>query len=166
MEKWDSPVKEDHEALKIQVGTLKAALEKTSADEDRRDNLRRFIRVMGPDLELHLKKEEEVLFPALERLLGGKPEEIALLREQHGQLRALLRYIAHLECECGCKDPASEWKEIATAGQRFVDLLEEHEKNEETQLVRVLELSLKPQELLGLAREFQQMVWKTRREGL
>ncbi|MBI3332466.1 MAG: hemerythrin domain-containing protein [Candidatus Omnitrophica bacterium] len=156
-------MRKDHEALEAQVGALRAVLATDAGTEDRRATLQRFIRAIGPDLELHLRKEEEVLFPALQKLAPEKGDAILFLKEQHGQLRTALRQLAGSVCGC---EPELNWKETAHAGQKFVDLLEEHEKKEEQLLIRVLEISLKPNELIELAHGFHQMAWKIFREGL
>ncbi len=165
MERWETQVKEDHQALEAQVGALKAVLGIDAAMEDRRITLNRFVRVIGPDLELHLRKEEEVLFPALQRLVGEEHGAIALLREQHHQLRAALKRLAQLGCECG-RQETFNWGEVAQTGQEFVGLLEDHEKKEEQLLIRALSDALKPQELMALARQFRTIDWRFRAEGL
>ncbi|MBI3616328.1 MAG: hemerythrin domain-containing protein [Candidatus Omnitrophica bacterium] len=160
MERWDDQVTQDHQALEAQVGVLKLILTEDIAEQDRRGAFKRFIRAIGPALVLHLRKEEQVLFPALEKLSGEKSDAIVVLREQHQQLLVLLKYLAELECWCGCGPESFDWKEVARAGQRFVNLLEEHERREDQLLIHVLESSLKPQELKNLARAFQQIVWQ------
>jgi iron-sulfur cluster repair protein YtfE (RIC family) len=165
VEGWETQVREDHQQLEAQVGVLKAMLEIEVGAEDRRVTLSRFIRVVGPDLELHLRKEEEVLFPALQRLAGEEAGAISLLNEQHRELRAALKRLAQLGCGCGYHEPF-DWEKVAQAGQRFVDLLEDHEKKEEQLLIRVLGKALKPQELMTLARQFRTIDWRFRAEGL
>jgi len=165
MERWDSRVKGDHEALEAQVGALKMALTIEGTAEDRQVTLRKFIRAIGPDLDLHLKKEEEVLFPALQRLGEEKAGSITLLKEQHGQLRRILRQLAGLVCECSGSETL-DWKIVAQTGQQFIELLEDHERKEEQLVINVLNSSLKPQELMQLAQGFQKAAWAAFREGL
>lgn len=156
MERWDTQVREDHEALGSQIGALEAALTIDVGQEDRRVVLRWIVRTLWPALELHLRKEEEVLFPALQNLLGKEARAIALLKQQHGELRATLRQLAELLQ--GNQD--LDWEKIRSSGRLLIDLLEDHEKKEDRLLIDVLEYSLKPKELLGLAGAFQQISQK------
>ena len=164
MERWDTSVREEHNALEAQARALRAVLEIDAGTEDRRGTLRGFIRAIGPDLELHLRKEEGVLFPGLQKLSPEKAGTITLLKKQHEQLRTALRQLAG--CVCGCESEPFNWKEIAHTGQEFINLLEDHGKKEDRMLIHVLESSLKPNELIGLAQEFHRMVWKIYREEL
>ena len=66
MRRWQAEVLEDHEALKRQLNVLEDTLGGDQKGQERYVALCRILRVIGPDLELHLKKEEDVLFPALE----------------------------------------------------------------------------------------------------
>ena len=165
VERWEAQVRQDHQQLEAQVGALKAVLEIDAAVRDRLVALSRFVRVIGPDLELHLRKEEEIFFPALHKLAGEEAGAIALLKEQHQKLRATLKHLAQLVCECGCQEKF-DWEGAASSGKKFVDLLEDHEGKEEQLLIRALEKGLKPKELLELARQFQKIDWKFREEGL
>ncbi len=166
MERWDNRVKEDHETLESQMSALKEALAIEGETLDRQMILRRFVRVIGPDLELHLRKEEEVLFPALLKLSSEKEESIAFLKQQHGELRLALRRLAGLLCECDCASGKMDWKVVAEAGQQFIELLEDHERKEDRLLIHVLEEGLNSQELMKLAQGFQKVAWATYREAL
>lgn len=165
MERLSGTIKQDHEALEAEAGALKSVLAAEEAEEARRAALKQFIRIMGPDLELHLRKEEEVLFPALQRLSGERAAAIGLLKEQHGQLRWLLRRLAGLVCECDRASGAADWRAIAETSQQFIGLLEDHEGKEEQLLIHALEERLEPQELIHLARAFQRVTWSAFREG-
>ncbi len=156
MERWDTQVREDHEALEAQMGALEAALTIDVGQEDRRVVLKWIVRTLWPALELHLRKEEEILFPALQNLLGNQAQAIALLKQQHGELRSTLRQLAELLQG----DEGLDWEKITLSGRLLIDLLEDHEKKEDRLLIDVLEFSLKPKELLGLAGAFQQISQK------
>ncbi len=66
MRPWHAEVLEDHEALKKQLNAFQDTLCGDQKGLERYAALCRILRVIGPDLELHLKKEEEVVFPALD----------------------------------------------------------------------------------------------------
>ena len=162
MERWEEQVREDHQALEAQAGALEAALSIDVGPHDRRVVLSWIVRGLWPSLELHLRKEEEVLFPALQKLLGKDAGAISLLKEQHRELRSALRRIAELLQE----PEISNWDSIALASEAFIDFLEDHEKKEDRLLIDVLDFSLKPKELKALAGELQQVAQKaTTEEG-
>ena len=167
-QRWDSQIKEDHRTLENQLEVLQKSLEEISKPEAKRRDLSCIvIRVLGPTLELHLRKEEEVLFPAPEKLLGSKRGGIELLQEQHGDLRQIIRELAQLVCQCGCEHHQKiNPKEAVALGEKFVRTLQEHEKKEDQLLTDVLEASLHPKELMGLAEQFHKVVWRTFQEEL
>ncbi len=166
MKPWHAEVLEDHETLKKQLNVFQDTLCGDQKGLERYAALCRILRVIGPDLELHLKKEEEVVFPALDRLAAGPQRRaLAALRKQHDQLREILHRLAGLLCQCeGIKK--LKWAQIAKAGRAFIDLLTEHEQREDRLLAEVLESGLKPAELMQLGQQLNQVAWKAREEGL
>lgn len=144
---WEAEVREDHQALEAQAGALEAALSIDISPQDRRVVLSWIVRGLWPSLELHLRKEEDALFPALQKLLGESAGSLTLLKEQHRELRSGLRRVAELLQET----ESTNWEGLALAAQSFIDLLEDHEKKEDRLLLDVLEFSLKPKELKALA---------------
>ncbi len=168
-ERSDMDVKEDHEALNAQLEAMEAALESEPDSEKRRKALVCLVvRTLAPDLEMHLRKEEQVLFPALQKLLGGKSGTVDLLKEQHVKIRSTIQWLAGLLCDCGCEEKSKEvdWKEIAAVGKGFVNLLKGHEKKEDQLLADVLRASLKPQELMQLAQKLHRFTWEAFKEEL
>lgn len=160
MERWNEAMHEDHRALASQAGALEAALTIDVSPQDRRVVLSWIIRTLWPELELHLRKEEEVLFPALQRLLGENAGVVTLLREQHQELRSTHRRLAELLQ--GYED--LNWEGIQIASESLIELLEDHEKKVSRLLLDVLEFNLKPQELKALAQAFEAVARKAREE--
>lgn len=153
MKQWDTPIQEDHQALMAQAGALEAALTVDVPTRDRWVVLSWTLKGLHPSLELHLRKEEETLFPALQRVMGENAGAVTLLKEQHHELRAALRHLAEL-----IQDAENlNWIGIQLAAEGFVDLLEDHEKKEEKLLIHVLEKNLKPKARAELAEEFQRV---------
>lgn len=151
--KWEDQVREDHQALQAQVGALEAALSIEVGTQDRRVVLSWIIRNLWPSMELHLRKEEEALFPELQRLLGKSAGALSLLRAQHAQLREGLRHLAEL-----LQDQDNlQWNEIRVAAEAFIHLLDEHEKLEERLLLDVLRCHLKPKDLKPLAEAYRKV---------
>ncbi len=165
MDEWQSQVSEEHELLHARVDAMRAALGEETP-EKKFKTLCEIARILGPDLELHLKKEEEVLFPALRWLAGKKAEGLDAIQNQHGQLRESFQRLATLLCQCGCAPAALAWNEIEERTRQFVRILEEHEEKERLLVLEVLEIGLQPDALVRLAKEMQGIVWRFREEGL
>ncbi len=150
-QEWGNPVREDHEAIEVQVGALDAIFKVGATPQNRWLALKWIIRSLKPLLEAHLEKEEEILFPALQKLLGVKANAIPFLKEQHQRIRGHMRHLEGL-----LYNQPIPWEEITNSSQRFVDLLKEHEQKEDHLLLEVLESNLKRTELLKLAESFHQ----------
>ena len=147
---WNHQIQEEHRILDSQREALKNFLEQPTGPRDRRSHAAKILCSLGPCLRLHLRREEQVLFPAFEHLLGGPSGALALLRTQHDDLRALLDRLAQL-LENREKD---SWQTIVETGEALVALLEDHEQKEGRLMANILEYSLQPQQLMELAREF------------
>jgi len=162
MKPWDEQVREDHEALESQLRALEAALKIDMEPEDRLVALRWIVRNLRLFLEPHMRKEEEVLFPALERLLGTKTNTVSILKRQHKKLRTR---IGHLVKLLQGSEPV-DWDKISLASEGFISRFEDHEKTEDRLLLDVLEFSLKPRELKVLTKSLGQAAQVTPAEVL
>lgn len=158
-ERWNRSIREDHKVLDSQAGTLSFALEHPTGPSDRRVALWHILLSFRPRLESHLWKEEQVLLPALERLVGPQAGALKLLMDQHNQLREHLQRLATL-----LEQPGQPWEEIVGTGRSLVELLEDHEGKEGRFLLEVLEFSLRPEELMALARQFREAACKPSQE--
>ena len=153
VERWDEGVQEDHRALSSQVGALEAAITIDVGPEDRRIVLSWIIRNLWAALELHLRKEREVLFAALEQLLGSTAGALTLLKDQHKELQAAHRRLAELLQIT----ENTNWDGVRFAVEWLIDLLDDHERKTNHLLLGVLEYSLKPKDLKALAEAFEQV---------
>ncbi len=148
---WDLKIREDHRLLDSQREALEGFLRNPTGPKDRRVHLSKILDSMGSSLRLHLQREEEALFPAFDRLLGGSSGTIPLLRMQHNHLRDLLDRLGPL-----LEDRENtSWETIAEIGGTLAELLKDHEEKESRFITDTLEHSLKPDELTRLARQFQ-----------
>ena len=148
---WNQKIQEEHLVLESQREALKTCLEHPVPCKDRRVHLSHILRSLDPALRLHLRKEEDTLFPAFKQLIGNDSGTLPLLKMQHDDLRAFLDRLAQL-----LEDREnSSWKTIQETGEALADLLEDHEEKEGWFIQNILEYSLKPQELTQLARQFQ-----------
>ena len=160
MKPWDELIHKEHETLKTQAGVLDTALGIDASVQDRRVVLSWTLRNLGPEVELHLRKEEEALFPTLQRLLGKNASALALLHNDHKEIRASLRHLAEL-----LQDPGNlDWDRIELAVQAFLFLFDEHEKVEDRLLLDVLHFNLSHKELKALAEGYQQVAKKAHQE--
>ena len=161
LERWRTPVLEDHRLLKKHAEVLDSALEIDTSDPKRRVVLSWVLRNLWPEMELHLRQEEEALFPALEHLLDSDSGALAMLRKEHSDLRAGFRHLAEL-----LQDPTHlEWDRIDLAVDGFLYLLEEHERMSDRPLLDVLQHNLSPEELPGLAQAYRKVAEKAHEEA-
>ena len=159
-ERWDEAVRRDHQRLKNQADVLDSALGVQVGDQDRRVVLSWVLRSLWPELELHLRKEEEALLRPLAQLLGRDSRAVAMLRKEHADLRASFRHLAEL-----LQDPDPlEWDRIELAVDGFRCLLEEHEKLGDHLLLDVLRYSLAPKELDRLMEVYRRVEEKAHEE--
>jgi len=159
-EGWDAVVREDHRALKTQADVLDSALGIQVGDQERHAVLSWTLRNLWPEMELHLRKEEETLFSALERLLGSDSGALAMLRREHANLRAGFRHLAELLQDL----THLEWDRIDLAVEGFLYLLEEHEKLGDRLLLDVLQYNLGRKERVSLMKDYQEVAERARVE--
>lgn len=118
------------------------------------------LRELSPALELHFRKEKEVLFPALRRLLGDGAGAVTLLEESQDKLRQGVRHLAELLQDWDNLD----WDRIFLAVPGFIYMLEEHEEMEQRLLIHVLGTRMGPHEREKLADAFHRVGEKAHEE--
>ena len=157
---WDAPVRQEHRRLKKGALVLDSALSIETSSLSRRVVLSWGLKNLWPELDMHLRKEEEALFPSLERLLGRDSGARAMLHREHEDLRAGFRHLAEL-----VQDPTHlEWDRIELAVEGFLYLLEEHEKLEDRLLLNVLAHRMGKKELAAVSEEFLRVEERVRAE--
>lgn len=145
----------EHDAIEriletqLQVATaLEAGRE---VPEDRLARLVDFARRFSD--ERHHRKEEKLLFPALER--HGVPVEggpIGVMLHEHALGRRLVETMADALRSGGDEGPARD--RFATAARRHEDLLRAHIAKENQVLFVIAERVLRPEVLAALGRDF------------
>ncbi len=148
---WCEGVEREHEILLQQAEALETALTVDVPPEERRIVLSWIIRNLWPALGLHLRKEEEVLFPAVRRLLGEGAGAVTLMREQHQELREAHRRLAELLQF----QEHVDWVAIHVAAEGLINLMEDHQNKERHLILDVMGFSLKLKNLKELAGEFE-----------
>jgi hemerythrin-like domain-containing protein len=131
--------------------------------------LRGAARLLGGELIAHARREDEALFPALERELGGETGPTAAMRAEHREIQAQaerLRATIHELHEI--QHPAlaraeAEFKRLATAGndaeslrvsaKGILSLLDDHFMKEEQVLFPMAREVLAPEALESVALE-------------
>ena len=162
MKPWNEQVQEDHEGLESQIRALEAAFKINVESKDRLIVLRWIVRNLNLSLEPHMRKEEEILFPMLEQLLGEKSNVVLVLKRQHKKLRMRIKHLMKLLEDSQFVD----WDKISLACEGFIGFFEDHEKRENRLMVDVLEHSLKPKELKALTKALSRMTQKIAAEVL
>jgi regulator of cell morphogenesis and NO signaling len=94
---------DEHRAIMVQIADLRRAVADLAvrgdaALPDVRPVLNRIGKLMETTLALHAKKEDDVLFPALEAVIGAEGGPTSIMREEHKEIHGqgeLLRRTVH-----------------------------------------------------------------------
>lgn len=78
----------EHETVLAWLSELASA-----ADAGRREEIRRLLPFFEENLQVHRRKEEEVLFPAVARQIGESGGPVACMLEEHRQEKQLIAAI-------------------------------------------------------------------------
>lgn len=151
MEYWGKAIHEDHGEVLAKIEGLQRATTLEVGPEDLWVMLRHLILNAHQGLEAHLRREEDLFFPALVHLIGEEAGAVRRLREDHRQLRLAAGYLMGLRQGRGPLDP----QEVSQATDSLLALLTEHEKTEDRLLLDVLEYSLEPQVLEDLVEQWR-----------
>lgn len=121
-----------HARLRAQLPKLAAMAEQVEAlhfgDEDAPEGLSDLLRRMIGEMEVHMKKEELILFPAIRK--GGVPgleAPIAVMRADHADHDRDIAEIRRLTGDLAAPDRACRtWTDLYRGLAAFVSDLEEH----------------------------------------
>jgi hemerythrin-like domain-containing protein len=100
------------------------------------------------EFEIHMKAEDEVLFPLLLRGLPQLLGQLESLAVEHGELRGMLGALLEVVDRPGS---AARDEQIAVQLRDFVDLLRIHLRKEEAVVFRVAERLLAPADVQNVA---------------
>lgn len=152
-------LRNEHEAiLKMLVATEEVA-QRLRRDEKVRPgvlaDLLEFFRLFAD--KCHHGKEEELLFPLLEKKglpRAGGPIGVMLIEHQHG--RALIKEMAEAgeDYQSGREGSGARWAEAA---RQYTGLLRGHIDKENNVLFRMAEQLLSPDEQTHLAEDFERL---------
>jgi len=85
---------------------------------------RSLLEAFGRDLESHFAAEEEILFPAFERVTGMRQGPTQMMRYEHSQARTLLAQMVAAAA-------AEDGEEFAGAAETLLVLMQQHNAKEE-----------------------------------
>lgn len=154
-----STLRTEHEAIISMLDATEEAARRVDRDEPVRpeilEGLLEFFRVFAD--RCHHGKEEELLFPALER--KGMPRTggpIGVMLFEHEQGRALIRRMSQAVAEIAGGNPAAA-KSWAAAAREYTALLRAHIDKENNILFVMAERIFSDDEQTGLAEAFEKL---------
>ena len=120
-----------HARHRTELPELAALAEKVETvhfgDEDVPDGLSALLRRMIGELEVHMKKEELILFPAIRNAASGLDAPIAAMRDDHDSHESDIARIGQLTSGLALpQDACPIWTQLYTELSKFVAELEEH----------------------------------------
>lgn len=96
-------------------------------DDDVPEGLSALLRRMIGELEIHMKKEELILFPAIRKAASGLDAPIAVMRHDHDDHAARIAEIARLTNGLTLpKGACPSWARLYAGLSAFMQALEEH----------------------------------------
>lgn len=151
--RWDDELRQDRRLLESESEAMSSALAVPMPPKNRWVILSWALRELWPTLELHLRKEKEVLFPKLRKFLGPNSGAVTLMEESQKKLREGIRHLAELVQDQDNLD----WDRISLAIQGVIYSLEAHAELEDHLFVPILEARLTPKEMGELAAAFREV---------
>jgi hemerythrin-like domain-containing protein len=142
-------LKSDHEAVRVVLGNLDGYLRKIAgqiSDSLRKNligQLNEITSFVDKDLEIHFKKEENVLFPVLGNYIGIETGPIHVMLLEHEQSRKLSKEFKDAIIEYSAD---GEYENIVSKGDGLIQLLSEHIEKEDNILFNMAEMQLTNEE--------------------
>ncbi|MBI2864027.1 MAG: hemerythrin domain-containing protein [Chloroflexi bacterium] len=125
-------LRQDHIAVLAELGRLSdAGRQLTSQSEAEAGEARRVIGevadFLAKELEIHLQKEEEALFPPMEEVIGSGGGPIAVMRYEHVDMRADSQALGELAADLVDAEKASQnVRKLQGTITHLCDLLTQH----------------------------------------
>ncbi len=153
---------EEHQAVLSHLGTLDGALvrlvkDETGVDSEALSAVGAVTQLLETDLGLHLRKEEEVLFPALAACLGQEGGPIGVMLMEHEDLRRSLRALSTAFGALQADPRSASPEEVRQVGYGLIGLLRQHIKKEDHMLFPMAGSSLDRGQLLALGEQMRAM---------
>ena len=154
----------EHEAVLLQVDALQQVLDDMQdglqrADAAPLETAENVVRALRMDLDIHLRKEEAVLFPPLEAHLGREQGPIGVMLMEHEDLRRIMqRLSAAVSLLRSDAEPVSRkeaHEEMLRWGRGLVGLLRQHIAKEDQCLFPMAASRLEGGQLRALGEEMR-----------
>ncbi len=163
----------EHRSIMRQVAELREAVRRLGAEgpaglPEALPALRGTVRMIERELLAHARREDEALFPALERVFGTAGTPTAVMRHEHAAIhaeaerfRATLRQLEEVEHPAivragselaGLAAAGGDAAALRATGAAIVQLLDQHFAKEEEILFPMAREILEPEDLAEVAR--------------
>ena len=155
-------LKSDHETVRAVLNNLEGYLKKIgSVSSDGLKNnlinqLHEITAFIDKDLEIHFKKEEEALFPALGNYIGIETGPIHVMLIEHIHSRELS---GEFKTKINSYPVEKDYKSIIDLGNSFIRLLSEHIDKEENILFNMADMQLSRDEKHGIMEKMLRTVY-------
>lgn len=177
----NDPIKEllqEHKTIMAQIADLRTAVKELASQGEAAlaANLPIFDQIgqmMATELDLHRRKEDDVLFPVLEAIIGSHAGPTAVMRQEHrdihqqGQLLRQtlheLNEVQHPAIEAGAEKlrrltaNGGNAAALQATGEEIIHLLDMHFQKEEAILFPMAYQILEPESLQQIAAQFEQL---------
>jgi hemerythrin-like domain-containing protein len=152
----------EHEAVLSHLDTFALALgalekEQVNFDSEAFRVVEEVIRLLRTDLGLHLRKEEEILFPVLSPSLGKEGGPIGVMLREHEDLRQTLHTLNNAVVVFRAEPQAASLEKILQRGYGLISLLRQHIQKEDNCLFPMANSNLTRARLQDLGTEMRAM---------
>ena len=152
----------EHEEVEAALGKLEDLLAEQDREpkwgEREEGDFRWIMEVVGRHLDLHMRKEDEVFFPALEAYLPADTGPLAVLRGEHNDLREIYARLSWAEQNRGDSEKAAQCEEeIERSGSKLARLVRDHMYKEDHVLFPMVARLLPPERDTQLLREMERI---------
>jgi len=150
----------DHERVRGEIVMLEQAAGIVRSTTPNGASLHLLLEGLRQEFEVHMKAEDEVLFPLLLRALPHLRGQLESLATEHRELRGMLGALLETVDQ---PSSAARNEQIAIQARDFVDLLRIHLRKEEAVVFRVAERLLAPAEVQNFADHMARSDSRTRK---
>ncbi len=156
----------DHQAVLSQLDTLHGTLGRlleggTGIDSEALSDVDVAVQFLETELETHLRKEEQVLFPALSDYLPREGGPIGVMLLEHEDLRRTLRALRTALGLLRTDPQSASAEDVVKVGYSLIGLLRQHIKKEDLCLFPMSGSYLDRQRLLALGVAMRAMAQST-----